>query len=41
MIQKTIIANYGDPDLGKTGSVWSVVSQRPMGIRNSQLIEGW
>ncbi len=36
MIQKTIIANYGDGDTGKTGSVLSVVSQRPMGTRNSE-----
>lgn len=35
MIQKTIIANYGDWDFGKTGSVLSVVFQRPMGNRNS------
>ena len=34
-MKKTIIANLGDGDTGKTGSVWSVVSQRPMGNRNS------
>ena len=34
-MKKTIIAIYGDWDLGKTGSVLSIVSQRPMGNRNS------
>ena len=34
-MKKTIIANYGDGDTGKTESVLSVVSQRPMGNRNS------
>lgn len=34
-MKKTIIANYGEGDTGKTGSVKSVVSQRPKGNRNS------
>lgn len=34
-MKKTIIANYGDWDLGKTESVLFVVSQRPMDNRNS------
>ncbi len=34
-MKKTIIANYGDGDTGKTGSVLFFVSQRPMGNRNS------
>jgi hypothetical protein len=41
MVQPTIIANFGEGDTGKTGSVLFVVSQRPMCTRNSQLIEGW
>lgn len=34
-MKKTIIANFGEGDTGKTGSVWSIVSQRTMGTRNS------
>lgn len=34
-MKKTIIANYGEGDTGKTGSVLFVVSQRPMDNRNS------
>jgi len=34
-MKKTIIANFGEGDTGKTGSVLFVVSQRPMGNQNS------